>query len=647
MQHTMLRGGSALPRLLAAALSAGRRLAVPAAPPSSAESWRPEVEEVRQFFEEAVSAGVVRGPKWRAVLGVRELHAAAQAVNFPGLPLSECRRVLEHMDINSDGQVTWGEFLGAVQGGSLSDVLRSLVHVYLSEKRQGFSVPADYDYDKSTAANYNLETPDVFVGDFVRERQALDYSYHMNYVHERQLWQDRALRSVAVRSPPQEGPWLVYTCGPMGVGKGYVLSWMARHGFFPLESYVHIDPDHFKSMMPEWPRYVATNSEEAGRRCHIESGFIGEIVQEVAMRRRQNIWIEGSLRNTDWHAAQIKAIRAKHPSYRICIFYVFADEATIHRRMLERYEKTGRFIPERTWRRSIESMDRSLNMLTPLCDFVARIDNSGPTPVLTAFEEVDTSGSWAAIPKALSQTHAQFPQHLSPIAFRELRPELLRAISLAKVNPEATPRLCVYLDQLAGVGCQNELRSVMPDVCRLPASAVRPLKLSRERRTQAGMPTEATGFFFVHAAQETLPEPELFRAGLTIQDLDDPAVKLLRYGGFALMDSASRIVAVYAFTPSGGRVQWRFSAPAAVPEALAAEVPAERWQPVPWQWLRTSPRGQGDTFAWLAPTERLSDGHRHGGHFGAFFFRLRSEDRVLRFQVAGLDISPFAPMAHG
>ena len=31
----------------------------------------------------------------------------------------------------------------------------------------------------------------------------------------------------------------------MGAGKGYVLSWMSRSGYFPLENIVHVDPDHF------------------------------------------------------------------------------------------------------------------------------------------------------------------------------------------------------------------------------------------------------------------------------------------------------------------------------------------------------------------------------------------------------------------
>ena len=44
----------------------------------------------------------------------------------------------------------------------------------------------------------------------------------------------------------------MYTCGAMGAGKGYTLEWMSSHGFFPLESIVHVDPDYFKAVMVEW-----------------------------------------------------------------------------------------------------------------------------------------------------------------------------------------------------------------------------------------------------------------------------------------------------------------------------------------------------------------------------------------------------------
>ena len=97
-----------------------------------------------------------------------------------------------------------------------------------------------------------------------------------------------------------------------------MLSWMSRSGYFPLEvspnpnppnpnpnpnpslslnpnpnpdpdpnhtpnpnqNIVHVDPDHFKRLMPEWPGYTA-QSERAGNFCHRESGYLQEIAQEV------------------------------------------------------------------------------------------------------------------------------------------------------------------------------------------------------------------------------------------------------------------------------------------------------------------------------------------------------------------------------
>lgn len=60
-----------------------------------------------------------------------------------------------------------------------------------------------------------------------------------------------AVKSCLGRTEAQARPWVIYTCGPMGVGKGHVLSWLSKQGLFPLEYIVHIDPDFFKRIMPE------------------------------------------------------------------------------------------------------------------------------------------------------------------------------------------------------------------------------------------------------------------------------------------------------------------------------------------------------------------------------------------------------------
>ena len=88
-------------------------------------------------------------------------------------------------------------------------------------------------------------------------REERDYAYHVNYTKERQLWQDKVIKRVVSRTEPQPHPWIVYTCGPAGAGKGFALSWMSQHGYFPLENICHIDPDQFKHAMPEWKSCAA------------------------------------------------------------------------------------------------------------------------------------------------------------------------------------------------------------------------------------------------------------------------------------------------------------------------------------------------------------------------------------------------------
>ena len=156
---------------------------------------------------------------------------------------------------------------------------------------------------RSTNENYGAPLEEGFHGAYTDVRAVRDYGYHTNYTKERQLWQDKVIQAVVTRTEAQPAPWIVYTCGPAGAGKGYALSWMSQHGYFPLEAICHIDPDQFKQVMPEWKGYVARGVDTASAFMHSESGYLQEIAQEVAMRNSQNVWVDGSLRDGNWCAA--------------------------------------------------------------------------------------------------------------------------------------------------------------------------------------------------------------------------------------------------------------------------------------------------------------------------------------------------------
>ena len=100
---------------------------------------------------------------------------------------------------------------------------------------------------------------------------------------------------------------------------------MSSNNIFPLEEIVHIDPDHCKSLMPEWKGYVEADSLNAGGLCHKESGFIQELCEKVSLICRQNTWIDGSLADHGWWSQWINTCREKFPWYRIAIFYIYCE----------------------------------------------------------------------------------------------------------------------------------------------------------------------------------------------------------------------------------------------------------------------------------------------------------------------------------
>jgi hypothetical protein len=154
----------------------------------------------------------------RAIAGPRSIAATID------LDAIEARRVwaelVQGKPVEERGSVTLAEF---TEGLSRLPLLRTVVEELASttgnssggdENATAFEVPVDYDFSRSTNDNYGVDDRE-FVGEFAEIRKTLDYAYHTNYTHARQLWQDKLIRSVIKRVDPQPHPWVVYTCGPM------------------------------------------------------------------------------------------------------------------------------------------------------------------------------------------------------------------------------------------------------------------------------------------------------------------------------------------------------------------------------------------------------------------------------------------------
>uniref|UniRef100_A0A7S2LG65 Zeta toxin domain-containing protein n=1 Tax=Zooxanthella nutricula TaxID=1333877 RepID=A0A7S2LG65_9DINO len=343
-----------------------------------------------------------------------------------------------------------------------------------------------------------------------------------------------------------------------------------------------------------------------------------EIAQEVAMGLRQNVWVDGSLRDADFYSGQFRDIRHRYPHYRIAMFYVNASEPVIRERILRRAEATGRNVPEHLIRASLEAMDRSLNVLTPLCDFVARISNEGAAPVLKAFETVNNSGSWELVSSRFARVAPlkhEFPNALAPFAlevlpggmsveFRETGGRRdARVLSVGGPGPE-----CAVL--------QQRLRELFPEGPIVSLTPPMPLTLPEHDRKLAGISKEASAVGWMYPVEDMKGPRELARLGWSRQDIEHSVIHLLIRGGFWYTDSQGRVVQVSAVTNADAAQCFvQFGPGELQPASVKDRFPGERWHPPPRRYR------EADAYAWLSPREVVS-GERLGGEHGAFLFKL-------------------------
>jgi hypothetical protein len=284
----------------------------------------------------------------------------------------------------------------------------SSAHLSTSSLLSSYAQPTDVLY------SLPLGSEKVFTGPYASTRSGLDYSYHANYLPERQAIQDTIISrflsggvrisssttllssngreqnsneedtsqvssplssAAALTTQRSEGPWLVYTAGAMGAGKSHTLRYLSREGLFPLDRFIVVDPDMIKGIMPDTPHYIRHNRAMAGTLTHRESGFIAEIIIIEAMRQNKCLVVDGSLRDRNWYASWFGRVRAEFPQYRIAILMITASRERIYARAEKRAAITAREVKRSTIDDAIEQVPISFAALAPLVDFAAVISN--------------------------------------------------------------------------------------------------------------------------------------------------------------------------------------------------------------------------------------------------------------------------------
>ena len=233
----------------------------------------------------------------------------------------------------------------------------------------------EYDLMKSTEDNY-ASCDLKFYGEFAGLRERVDYSHHNNYIMKRQIFQDTIinefLNSVGTKSTQ---PWMVFTAGAMGVGKGYTMGKLLEKGHFPLHTFIHVDPDEIRNRLPEFQCYVKENPEFAGQMTQKEAGFIADIISMAGLQAGKNVLVDGTLRDAEWYQLHLKQLRNDFPALRLSILYVTAPRDEVFERVQQRALVTGRLVPKQTLLEALEAVPKSVQILAPYVDYYAELKN--------------------------------------------------------------------------------------------------------------------------------------------------------------------------------------------------------------------------------------------------------------------------------
>jgi len=242
-----------------------------------------------------------------------------------------------------------------------------------------------FSIEKSTEENH-MSDDMYFYGPYAHIRKTLDYTYHCNYRRERQLLQDAIIGEFLTKASikdkagnycttPTE-PFIVFTAGAMGAGKGHVISFMEKKEYFPLGSFVIVDPDEIRSLFPEYTLYKSENPFKAGEMTRKEAGYIVEILTLYAMESGKNVLVDGSLRDWKWYGEYFTQLKGDYPAVKISILHIDAPREAIMERARLRGIKTGRKIPIETLEMAIKQVPLSVSKLKDQVDVYYKLNNS-------------------------------------------------------------------------------------------------------------------------------------------------------------------------------------------------------------------------------------------------------------------------------
>ena len=143
----------------------------------------------------------------------------------------------------------------------------------------------------------------------------------------------------------EERPILWLMGGGSGSGKSTVLQTLRDDGFIPVNDVVHIDPDAFKKVIPEFEELIKRKDGRAAIIVHDESTLMAREAFARAVSKRADIIYDTTLSN--FPKAGDMIAHARSQGYEVRIIGVTASPRTAIERVVKRGDRTGRYVPIR------------------------------------------------------------------------------------------------------------------------------------------------------------------------------------------------------------------------------------------------------------------------------------------------------------
>lgn len=159
-------------------------------------------------------------------------------------------------------------------------------------------------------------------------------------------------------------PVAIFTGGAPGSGKSYFLKNLLP--FLPKDKIFSIDADAVRMKLPEYKGYNASST-------HLETkDIVNELLMRIAQPCKHDLIIDGTMNKSSSYIPTITKL--KNLGYKIYIIYVEVPKELSIERVLDRYKRTGRYVPQKVINEIYENGMKPFQELTEYADGVLLIN---------------------------------------------------------------------------------------------------------------------------------------------------------------------------------------------------------------------------------------------------------------------------------